>query len=776
MPQMPDEYYENPDDFLREHGVTTEEEYQMMRFEELTKGSTNDDESVVESVVDDEEEEGGEESGEESEEGEEGGYDDDAYDPNLDEDELARQYDEREIGEYAREYPAHGVHNVSKKQAENDPLATSDCIRYLLSEVESMKSALNEVAKTNHGLLNEVVSLQRRLTFVENKNRELSAVRPPSSAGRARSRTPLSSLGPRSGPLSQQMSHSPRESTASPSIKALTTRAATTATTTTTTNTVPQKPAFASLTHNCDTLQQNQERQLKSALMSPAAIDYTSEAKSMFEKAVQDFIVRGFQTHPVEWIAPTMQYLKEYLKRRPSIERWDKYVEDQRKRGYKIEENRPKDAEYPDPPKLLPSDNDRAKVQRNDPFEKCVRCKERGILIECTGCMRGVHCECADEFRAPMGSDHPFYCNHETCAASQFLECIGWKPKSVPVETFHCSSCMEDHNIGLACNWIGCKCTSPTTCITCAHQVIFHAPENQTFVRCPTCNLECNAIKRPGSDDPELITSFSITSTEMDNMIMPSSDIREVVQARRQRRRSAYQVEYEVQMEQARIQSKKEEAALRIHNERKTLSLDQKFYIWLEATEQSLEDILATTHENDFDDVFKSEFLNEATKLMNDIRRRGLSPGAPSDLSSSSSNASSVEASPNLKANPVPGPMQTPAATVVLASPALASSVNASPAVTNRKAVVRTVVAVPSPSVPPHSPCDPTFAQPDKKRGCGELDDEDDAEDEEERKAIAKQAKKAKKPEQAKKPQATKTNGASSSSACWDNWDDSDDE
>ena len=325
---------------------------------------------------------------------------------------------------------------------------------------------------------------------------------------------------------------------------------------------------------------------------------------------------------------------------------------------------------------------------------------------------------------------------------------------------------MEDHNIGLKCDLIGCQCTSPTTCITCAHQVIFHAPENQTFVKCPTCNLECNAIKRPGSDDPELITSFSITSTEMDNMIMPITDIREVVQARRQRRRSAYQVEYEVQVEEARIQSKKEEAARRIYNERATLTLDQKLNIWLEATEQSMEYIRMTTHEDDVDDDFKSELLNEATKLMNDIRRRGLSPGAPSELSSSSSNASSVEASPNLNANPVSGPKQTAASTVVLASPA----------VTNREAVVTTVVAVPSPSVPPHSPCDPAFAQPAKKRGRGELDDEDDAEDEEERKAIAKQAKKAKKPEQPKKPQATKTTGASSSNTCWDNWDDSDDE
>jgi hypothetical protein len=469
-----------------------------------------------------------------------------------------------------------------------------------------------------------------------------------------------------------------------------------------------------------------------------------------------------------------MQYLNEYLKKRPSIENWDKYEQDQLKRGYEIDQNRPESAEYPDPPKLSPSDNDRAKVQRNDPFEKCVHCKERGILIECTGCMRGVHCECADKFRAPMGSDHPFYCNHETCAASQFLECIGWKPKSIPVETFKCITCIEDHNIGLACNWIGCQCTSPTTCITCAHQVIFHAPDNQTFVKCPTCNLECNAIKRPGSDDPELITSFSITRTEMDNMIMPITDIREVVQARRQRRRNAYQIEYERQAEEARIQSQKEAAAQRILNERDKLTLDQKLNIWLKATEQSMEEILKTTHADDVDDDFKSELLLEATKLMNDIRRqrRGLSPGAPSELSSSSANASSIEASPILNANPVSstqpssGSKLTPA-TVVLASPA----------VPKKKAVVTTVVAVASPSVPLHSPCDPAYAQPDKKRGRGEIDDED-AEDEDERKAIAKQAKKAKKPE------TTNTTGASSSrqytpstGRYWSvGWDDSDDE
>jgi hypothetical protein len=228
--------------------------------------------------------------------------------------------------------------------------------------------------------------------------------------------------------------------------------------------------------------------------------------------------------------------------------------------------------EYPEPPKIT-FGTGKDEAAGSDEALKCESCKESGILMECTGCNKGIHFYCVDWKRPPKGGGHPYYCNLNKCKASFFIKCLGWKPKSISEETIQCGICTDQVSVTSRCNLVN-AIGEPTCahhdkyCTLCIHKYVKAQKQATESFGCPLCKAECHALLMEGSDEPEAIetlTSWNENDTEqglIDTYPIASSSI---AIHRGRVRKTQEELHEESQVRQATINSELLELAVQVH-------------------------------------------------------------------------------------------------------------------------------------------------------------------------------------------------------------------
>lgn len=174
-----------------------------------------------------------------------------------------------------------------------------------------------------------------------------------------------------------------------------------------------------------------------------------------------------------------------------------------------------KTQEYPDPPKItFGAETDEA--MGSDDTLKCESCKESGILMECTGCNKGIHFYCVDCKRPPKGGCHAYYCNMEgKCKASFFIKCLGWKPKSISEDKFDCGICQKRVSVTSRCNMVNANGEQTCGhynqyCSLCIHKYVKAQKRGTESFGCPLCRKPCHALMMEGADEPELVNVLTM--------------------------------------------------------------------------------------------------------------------------------------------------------------------------------------------------------------------------------------------------------------------------
>ena len=166
--------------------------------------------------------------------------------------------------------------------------------------------------------------------------------------------------------------------------------------------------------------------------------------------------------------------------------------------------------EYPDPPKItFGAGTDEA--MGSDDTLRCEICKEPGILMECTGCNKGIHFYCVDCKRPPKGGCHPYYCKMEDkCKASFFIKCLGWKPKSISNDKFECGICQRTLSATSRCNMVNANGEQSCVhynqyCSLCIHTYVKVQKRETESFDCPLCRKPCHGLMMEGADEPEAV-------------------------------------------------------------------------------------------------------------------------------------------------------------------------------------------------------------------------------------------------------------------------------
>lgn len=240
------------------------------------------------------------------------------------------------------------------------------------------------------------------------------------------------------------------------------------------------------------------------SIASTSSVTASPSAKSLREIASANaaYLAR-FGEEPSEVMkAAAAQFKVELSARKPAITACDTY-EAMERQAKRVPDPRPADAEYPEWPHVP-----RAEPIDGPEGDMCHVGGEGGILTECHGCGYSFDFTKVDKTRAPPGGDVPWYCGRDDCKGSFYRTQCGWRPQSLPVETFECFVCLQTHNAGLKCELEGCTCADERMCVDCVHQLVFRLEEDETSFQCGVCKGSCTAIMRPGAESPDLISEM----------------------------------------------------------------------------------------------------------------------------------------------------------------------------------------------------------------------------------------------------------------------------